>query len=125
VGYRMSRIMLLIAASIAWPVMLLAFSVTRTPWAAYILLLAIGCTMILNGAISNGLLQATVPDELRGRLMAAYGLVVVGLATVVGAFVAGSVAHWVGVSGAIGGAAVLMLSYGIWAFFKRQELRTL
>jgi hypothetical protein len=57
--------------------------------------------------------------------MAAYGLVVVGLATVVGAFVAGSVAHWVGVSGAIGGAAVIMLSYGVWAFFRRPELRTL
>jgi len=44
---------------------------------------------------------------------------------VVGAFVAGSVAHWVGVSGAIGGAAVLMLSYGVWAFFNRPELREL
>ncbi len=125
VGYRMSRIKLLIAASMSWPVLLFAFSLTRAPWLAYVLLLAIGCTMILNGAISNGLLQATVPDELRGRMMAAYGLVVVGLATVVGAFVAGSVAHWIGVSGAIGGAAVLMLSYGAWAFFKRPELRTL
>jgi MFS family permease len=125
VGYRISRIKLLIAASTAWPVLLLAFAFTRTPWVAYLLLLAIGCTMILNGAISNGLLQATVPDELRGRIMAAYGLVVVGLATVVGAFVAGSVAHWVGVSGAIGGAAVLMLTYGVWAFVKQPELRTL
>jgi len=125
VGYRMSRRKLLIAASMAWPLLLIAFSITRVPWLAYVLLLAIGCTMILNGAISNGLLQATVPDELRGRMMAAYGLVVVGLATVVGAFVAGSVAHWVGVSGAIGGAAVLMLSYGVWAFFNRPELREL
>ncbi|MEO8337140.1 MAG: MFS transporter, partial [bacterium] len=125
VGYRVSRVKLLIGASMAWPVLLLAFAFTRVPWLAYLLLLAIGCTMILNGAISNGLLQGTVPDELRGRMMAAYGLVVVGLATVVGAFVAGSVAHWVGVSGAIGGAAVLMLSYGAWAFFKRAELRTL
>ncbi|MEO5815115.1 MAG: MFS transporter [Gemmatimonadaceae bacterium] len=125
VGYRVSRVKLLIAASMAWPLLLLAFSFTRAPWIAYFLLLAIGCFMILNGAISNGLLQATVPDELRGRMMAAYGLVVVGLATVVGAFVAGSVAHWVGVSGAIGGAAVLMLTYGVWAFFRRPELRTL
>ena len=125
VGYRVSRMKLLIAASMAWPVLLLAFSFTRVPWIAYLLLLAVGCTMILNGAISNGLLQSIVPDELRGRMMAAYGLVVVGLATVVGAFVAGSVAHLVGVSVAIGGAAVLMLVYGVWAFFRRPELRTL
>ena len=125
VGYRMSRIKLLTAASMAWPVLLLAFSFTRVPWIAYVLLLAIGCTMILNGAISNGLLQSTVPDELRGRMMAAYGLVVVGLATVVGAFVAGTVANVVGVSVAIGGAAALMLLYGMWAFFRRPYLRTL
>ena len=125
VGYRFSRIRLLVAASIAWPVLLLAFSFTRVPWVAYLLLLAIGFTMILNGAISNGLLQTIVPDALRGRMMAAYGLVVVGLAQVVGAFVAGSVAHLVGVAVAIGGAAVLMLLYGVWAVFRQPELRAL
>lgn len=125
VGYRFSRIRLLMVASMAWPALLLAFSFTRTPWVAYMLLLAIGCTMILNGAISNGLLQTIVPDALRGRMMAAYGLVVVGLAQVVGAFVAGIVAHLLGVAVSIGGAAVMMLMFGVWAFFKRPELRTL
>ena len=125
VGYRVSRIRLLMAASMAWPALLLAFSFTHAPWVAYVMLLAIGCTMILNGAISNGLLQTIVPDALRGRMMAAYGLVVVGLAQVVGAFVAGSLAHVVGVAVAIGGAAALMLAYGLWAFFRQPELRTL
>ena len=125
VGYRFSRIKLLMSASMAWPALLLAFSFTRLPWLAYALLLAIGCTMILNGAISNGVLQTIVPDALRGRMMAAYGLVVVGLAQVVGAFVAGSVAHWIGVAASIGGAAVLMLLYGVWAFFRAPELRLL
>ena len=125
VGYRFSRVKLLIGASMAWPALLLAFSFTTLPWVAYALLLAIGCTMILNGAISNGLLQTLVPDALRGRMMAAYGLVVVGLAQVVGAFVAGSVAHWVGVAASIGGAAALMLLYGVWAFFKAPVLRSL
>ncbi|MEP6992789.1 MAG: MFS transporter [bacterium] len=124
-GYRVSRVRLLIGASMAWPVLLLAFSFTRVPWMGYVLLLACGCTMILNGAISNGLLQTIVPDALRGRMMAAYGLVVVGLAQVVGAFVAGSVAHVIGVAASIGGAAVLMLLFGLWAFFRRPELRAL
>jgi MFS family permease len=123
IGHRVSRTRLLIFASIVWPVLLIAFSLIRTPWVAYVLLLGIGCTMILNGAIANGLLQATVPNELRGRMMAAYGLVVVGLAQVVGAFSSGALADTFGVSATIGGAAVLMLAYGVWAFFRREELR--
>jgi MFS family permease len=125
VGHRVSRTRLLILASIVWPALLIAFSFCRTPWAAYALLLGIGCTMILNGAIANGLLQAIVPNELRGRMMAAYGLVVVGLAQVVGAFSSGALADSFGVSATIGGAAALMLAYGVWAFFRQTELRTI
>ena len=124
-GYRVSRTRLLVGASIAWPLLLIAFSLTSRPWIGYFLLLAIGCTMILNGAISNGILQTIVPDALRGRMMAAYGLVVVGLAQVVGAFVAGTLAHVLGVAVSIGGAATLMLLYGVWAFYWQPELRTL
>jgi MFS family permease len=90
-----------------------------------VLLLGIGCTMILNGAIANGLLQQIVPNELRGRMMAAYGLVVVGLAQVVGAFTSGALADLIGVRATIAGGAAVMLLYGIWAFFRRPELRTL
>ena len=125
VGHRVSRTKLLIVASMIWPLLLIAFSFGRVPWLGYLLLLGIGCTMILNGAISNGLLQAVVPNELRGRMMAVYGLVVVGLAQVVGAFSAGVVADALGVSTAIGVAAGLMLIYGLHAFFRRPELRTL
>ena len=125
VGYRVSRTRLLAVASMVWPVLLIAFSFTRVPWVGYALLLAIGCTMILNGAIANGLLQSIVPDGLRGRIMAAYGLVVVGLAQVVGAFTGGVVAHSVGVGAAVRASAILMLGYGLWAFVHRPELRTL
>ncbi len=125
VGYRISRTRLLIVASMTWPVLLILFSFTRIPWMGYVLLLGIGATMILNGAIANGLLQQIVPNELRGRMMAAYGLVVVGLAQVVGAFSAGALAHAVGVAGTIAGAAAVMLLYGVWAFFRRPELRAL
>ena len=125
VGHRYSRTKLLRVASMAWPVLLIAFSFTHVTWLAYPLLLAIGFTMILNGAIANGLLQTIVPDGLRGRMMAAYGLVVVGLSQVVGAFVAGSVADVVGVAGAIGAGGIVMLIYGVWAFFRRPELRAI
>ena len=124
-GNRVSRMRLLVAASIVWPLLLLAFAFTRVPWVAYVLLLGVGCTMILNGAIANGLLQGIVPNALRGRIMAAYGLVVVGLAQVVGALIAGTVADTVGVATSIGAAAVLQLSYGGWAFLRSNELHTM
>jgi hypothetical protein len=57
--------------------------------------------------------------------MAAYGLVVVGLAQVVGAFSAGALADFLGVRATIAGSAVAMFLYGTWAFFRRPELRTL
>ena len=34
--------------------------------------------MLINGALSNGILQSVVPDELRGRVMATYVFVYVG-----------------------------------------------
>jgi MFS family permease len=125
IGYRVSRTRLLIWASMIWPVLLILFSLCRDARIGYLLLLGIGCTMILNGAISNGLLQTIVPDSMRGRMMAAYGLVVVGLSQVVGAFSGGVVANRFGVAASIGGAAAIMLTYGIWAFFRRPELRAL
>jgi predicted MFS family arabinose efflux permease len=125
IGERISRLRLLTVASMLWPALLMMFSFTRVPWVGYALLLAIGCVMILNGAISNGLLQAIVPDAFRGRIMAAYGLVVVGLAQVVGAFTGGVIAHMVGVATAIFATALLMAGYGVWAFFQRPELREL
>jgi MFS family permease len=122
-GQRVSRTRLLLVASMIWPVLLIAFSYCRVAWLGYLLLLAIGSTMILNGAISNGLLQTIVPDEMRGRMMAAYGLVVVGLAQCVGAFVAGALADPFGVAATVRLTAAVMLAYGIWAFFRRKELR--
>jgi MFS family permease len=125
VGDRIARTRLLTVASMLWPALLMAFSLTRIAWVGYALLFFIGCVMILNGAISNGLLQGIVPDALRGRIMAAYGLVVVGLAQVVGAFTGGVIAHAVGVATAIFVTALLMAGYGAWAFFQRPELREL
>jgi len=125
VGDRVSRARLLTVVSMIWPALLMAFSLASVPWVGYALLFVIGIVMILNGAIANGLLQSIVPNELRGRIMAAYGLVVVGLAQVVGAFTGGVVAHAFGVARAIFITALLMAAYGVWAFLRRPELREL
>jgi len=46
-------------------------------------------------ASSNTLVQAMVPDELRGRVMAVYSMMFMGMAPI-GALLAGSVANYLG-----------------------------
>jgi MFS family permease len=124
-GQRFRRGRLLATSSASFAALLIVFSLVRSVALARPVLLLCGFAMILNSALSNGALQSIVPDEFRGRLMAAYSLVVVGLAQVVGAFVAGSVARAVGVDWAIGGAAAVMLAYTAWGFYRYPELRRL
>ena len=124
-GRRVRQARLLVWASVAFALLLVAFALVRRAWVAEAVLLATGCTMILNGAVANGLLQAMVPDALRGRLMAAYSFVVVGMAQVVGALVGGAVARLAGPDWAIGGGGVVMLSYAVWTFRRAPWLRTI
>lgn len=106
----------LIFATYAFPVVLLFLSGVTDVRIAYVLLFFAGVAMIANGAVSNAMLQHSVPDVLRGRLMAAYSFVVVGLAQTVGSFLAGIVARAFGVQWAIAIGAVIMLAYAMHAF---------
>ena len=103
-------------ATYAFPVVLLVLSAVTNSRVAYVLLFIAGVTMIVNSAVTNSLLQYIVPDAMRGRLMAAYSFVVVGLSQTIGAFVAGIVARAFGVQWAIAIGAVVMLAFAIWAF---------
>lgn len=100
----------------SYPIILLSLSAVTDPRPAYALLLLAGVAMIANGALSNSLLQHNVPDAMRGRLMAAYSFVVVGLAQTVGSFIAGVVARAFGVQWSIALGAVTMLAYALYAF---------
>jgi MFS family permease len=124
-GGRFRRGNLMALSTYGFAILLIAFSLSRSEWVSRLVLLGCGFMMILNGALANSLLQSLVPDALRGRLMSAYSLIAVGVAQVVGSFVAGSVANAVGVDWAIGGAAAVMLVYAYYAFSKSPEIRRL
>jgi MFS family permease len=115
----------LLRASHGSALLLLALPFVRSWALGWIVVFGVGFCFIANNAASNTLLQILVPDELRGRVMSIYGLIVVGLAQVAGASLGGFVAQYFGIGWAIGGAAAVLLVYLTMAFRKYPELREL
>ena len=108
--------------TMGFALLLVAFAASRSLRLSQLLLFGSGVTMIVNGALASGMLQRVVPDHLRGRLSSAYALVIVGLAQVVGAFLAGLVARWAGPHWAIGGGGVIVLMFTLVAARRYPEL---
>lgn len=122
-GPRFRRGTLLFGAAFAYSGMLLVFSLVPSSAFAYPALLLVGFTMIVSNATTNATLQRLVPNELRGRIMAAYSFIAVGLSTVLGSMLGGLVAHAIGVSWAVGIGAAIMLAYAVWEFRRNEALR--
>jgi MFS family permease len=121
-GGRIRRGRLFNATAYAFAGITILFSLVRSVHIAAFVLLFLGLTMLINGALANGILQSVVPDELRGRVMATYVFVYVGF-TPIGSFIAGLVARFAGVQWAIFSGGVVMLAYSLWAFWKYPEIR--
>jgi MFS family permease len=121
-GGRIRRGRLFNATAYAFAGLTILFSLARSIHLAAAVLLVLGLTMLVNGALANGILQSVVPDELRGRVMATYVFVYVGF-TPIGALIAGALSRLIGVEWAIFSGGVVMLVYSIWAFSKYPEIR--
>ena len=124
VGGRIRRGRLFAMASVAFPLMILALSATGQPPVAGFVVLFAGLFMILQTALANGILQAIVPDELRGRVMAAYVVVYVGFAPI-GSFTGGALARMIGIQWTLAAGGAVMLLFALWTFWKHPELRAL
>jgi MFS family permease len=96
-------------ASAGFGLSLLAFSASRSFWLSVALLIPTGFSMMVQMASSNTLIQAMVPDRLRGRVMAVYSMMFMGMAPF-GALLAGALARPLGAPAtvALGGAACLL-----------------
>jgi MFS family permease len=94
------------AASAAFGCSLMAFSGSRVFWVSVVLMVPVGFSMMVQMASSNTLIQAMVPDRLRGRVMAVYSMMFMGMAPL-GALLAGVLAGPLGAAGTVaaGGAA--------------------
>jgi MFS family permease len=82
-------------ASLGFGVALVAFAASRWFVLSAALLVGVGFAMMLQMASSNTLVQHLVPDHLRGRVMAVYSMMFMGLAPF-GALLAGVLAEHFG-----------------------------
>jgi MFS family permease len=82
-------------AAFGFGVMLIAFSQSRNFLLSVALLVPVGYAMMLETTSSNTLIQAMVPDELRGRVLAVYTMMFMGMAPL-GSLFAGLLADRIG-----------------------------
>ena len=116
-----------IAAS-GFAISMSTFAVSRSFWLSAAALVPTGGFMIMQMASSNTLLQAMVPDHLRGRVMSMYSMMFMGMAPL-GALFAGVLADRIGapMTVVLGGAACLAggLVFGARLPKIRREVRAL
>ncbi len=87
---------------------LILFSFSRIFWLSMVLLVPVGFFIMVQMASSNTLIQSMVPDRLRGRILAVYSMMFMGMAPF-GSLSAGAVAHHIGApwTVAVGGFACI------------------
>ena len=97
------------ASSAGFGASLILFSQVHVFWLALAVLVCVGFSMIIQIASSNTLVQAMVPNELRGRVMAVYSMMFLGMAPL-GALLAGWLAERVGAANtvALGGTGCVL-----------------
>ncbi len=98
-------------SSVAFGLALVAFSASRSFWLSVLLLIPVGFAMMTQMAASNTLLQSMTPDALRGRVIAVYSMMFMGMAPV-GSLLAGALAERLGAPRtiALGGVACVLVS---------------
>lgn len=113
---------LLTAGSLFFPVMLCLLALTNTFAVAMLVLVGAGLGFMVQNATANTLVQTTVPDELRGRVMSVYMLAFFGMSPL-GSLQAGVVAERWGVPAGIGLGAVIALVFALWLTWRVPSLR--
>jgi MFS family permease len=79
-------------AAAAFGVCLTVFALSHWFWLSLVVLIPVGFSLMMQMACTNTLIQTMVPDHLRGRVMALYSVMFMGMAPF-GAFLAGALAE--------------------------------
>jgi MFS family permease len=101
---------------------LLLFSWSRVFWLSAAMLLPVGFCMMLEMSSSNTLIQSMVPDQLRGRVMALYSMMFMGMAPF-GALLGGALADRLGAPLTVSVGAVACIGGAFWFGTKLPAIR--
>ena len=101
---------------------LILFSFSRSFWVSAALLVPVGFSMMIQMSSSNTLVQAMVPDELRGRIMAVYSMMFMGMAPI-GALLAGLLAGLVGAPATVALGGTICIAGSIFFGLRLPKLR--
>lgn len=117
-----------IAAVTCWGSAIAVFGLTRQLWLGLVLLALAGCADTVSMVFRNTMLQAAVPDEMRGRLQGVFIVVVAG-GPRLGDFLAGSVADLASPTvAATGGGIACVIAVSLlalkWRGFARYDARS-
>jgi MFS family permease len=116
----LSDVLILMVALIA--ATQLAFVATDIFWVSVAVF--VGWGFVLNGAgiICQSLVQATVPDTIRGRVVSLYGMLWLGTPAL-GAFAMGVAADFLGFRIPVAGGACIVVATFAWSLTRRRRLR--
>jgi MFS family permease len=110
-------------AAFGFGLALIAFSQSKIFWLSVVLLVPVGYGMMLETTSSNTLIQAMVPDELRGRVLAVYTMMFMGMAPL-GSLFAGLVAGRIGAPLTLTIGGVAAMAAGTLFLTRLKEFRT-
>jgi len=115
---------MLTAGNLLFPVMVIALSLSKSYHLTLGLLVAAGLGFMTQNATANTLVQTTVADNLRGRVMSVYMMVFLGFFPI-GSLIAGAVAERFGIQAGAAFGGVIALAYSLYLYWRVPAIRTL
>jgi MFS family permease len=107
---------------------LVLFAFSRSFWLSVFFLVPTGYALMVQMGSTNTLVQSMTPDHMRGRVMALYSMMFMGMAPF-GALLAGGAAHHFGVQATVAAGGLLCITgaivYSRWLPAFREEARRL
>ncbi len=116
------RVFLMTGGAFLFPMANLLFSSSQSLELSMLCLALSGVGFVTQNTTINTLIQSSVPDELRGRVMAVYMLLFFG-STPFAALMAGTLGQAVGVRAAIAIGSGITLCYTLYIFLRTPSLR--
>ena len=118
-----SKGMMLVTSSLAFPSLLLLLAFTKGYSFTIIVLLSVGFSYVVQNASANSLLQEHVPDHLRGRVIALYVSILLGMMRV-GSLLLGWTAEMTSAQTALASFAIAGIAASLWIHKRYPELKT-